>query len=124
MVNDRVAFQAAFNLAADVDTCPGAADASCLTPAQKNAPQKVFDGAKNTADRTLYANWPWDPGVAGQGWRFWKLDAGFAPLPFNTIIGAGAMCYIFTSPPDQPSLADGGVGYPTERSVNSAAGTS
>lgn len=111
MVNDRVACQAAFQLATDVDTCTGAPGAACLTAAQKGALQKVFDGARNTAGQSLYASWPWDPGVAGQGWRFWKLDAGFAPLPFNTIIGAGATGYIFSSPPDQPNLADGGVGY-------------
>jgi hypothetical protein len=51
------------------------------------------------------------PGIRGSGWRFWKLDAGFAPLPFNTVIGAGALGYIFTTPPDQPDLSDGGLGY-------------
>ena len=111
IVNDRVACQAAFNLDTDVPTCSGAADATCLTTAQKTALQKVMDGAKNSGGQSLYANWPWDPGIAGSGWRFWKLDAGFAPLPFNTLIGAGAMGYIFTSPPDQPNLADGGLAY-------------
>lgn len=111
MVQDRVACQAAFSLDADVPTCPGAAGPSCLTTAQKTALQNVFAGAKNGSGQSLYADWPWDPGVSGQGWRFWKLDAGFAPLPFNTLIGAGAMGYIFTSPPDAPNLADGGVGY-------------
>lgn len=111
MVNDRVACQAAFSLAGDVSTCSGAAASDCLTGAQKTALQKIFDGAKNTAGQSLYASWPWDPGVSGGGWRFWKLDAGFAPLPFNTIIGAGAMGYIFTTPPDAPNLSDGGLGY-------------
>jgi feruloyl esterase len=111
MVNDRVRCQRAFRLARDVPTCAGAPDPSCLTAAQKAALASVFSGARNSAGRSLYASWPWDPGIAGAGWRFWKLDAGFAPLPFNTIIGAGAMGYIFTTPPDQPSLTDGGLGY-------------
>lgn len=112
MVNDRAACQSAFNLATDVPTCTGAADASCLTAAQKTALQNVFAGARNSGGQSLYASWPWDPGVNGQNWRFWKLDAGFAPLPFNTLIGAGAMGNIFTSPPDKPNLAaDGGLGY-------------
>lgn len=111
MVNDRIACQAAFNLAADVPTCPGTFDGTCLTSVQKTALQKIFDGPKNTAGQSLYSNWPWDPGIAGAGWRFWKLDAGFAPLPFNTLVGAGSMGYIFTSSPDAPSLADGGLGY-------------
>ena len=111
MVNDRARCQQVFSLARDVPTCAGASDLSCLTAAQKAALANVFAGATNSAGRSLYASWPWDPGIAGAGWRFWKLDAGFAPLPFNTIIGASAMGYIFTTPPDQPSLADGGLGY-------------
>lgn len=111
MVQDRVACQARFNLAADVPTCTGTPDATCLSAAQKGALQAVFSGARNTAGQALYAGWPWDPGIAGQNWRFWKLDAGFAPLPFNTLIGAGAVGYIFTTPPDRPDLSDAGLGY-------------
>ena len=121
MVHDRVGCRAAFSIAADVPTCSGAPDASCLTPAQKTALQNVFDGARDSANRSLYASWPLDPGVSGQNWRFWKLDAGFAPLPFNTLIGAGAMGYVFSSPPDAPSLADGGLGYQLGFSMDTAA---
>ncbi|MED5622401.1 tannase/feruloyl esterase family alpha/beta hydrolase [Ideonella sp. BN130291] len=111
LVNDRAACQATFDLEADVPTCSGTPDGSCLTAAQKSALARVFGGPRNAAGQQLYATWPWDPGIAGAGWRFWKLDAGFAPLPFNTLIGAGAMGYVFTTPPDAPSLADGGLGY-------------
>lgn len=121
MVNDRVACQAAFSIANDVPTCTGAPDASCLTATQKNALQNVFGGARDSANRSLYASWPMDPGVSGQNWRFWKLDAGFAPLPFNTLIGAGAMGYVFSTPPDAPSLADGGIGYQLGFSMDTAA---
>lgn len=121
MVNDRVACQAAFSIANDVPTCTGAPDASCLTAAQKTALQNVFGGARDSANRSLYASWPMDPGVSGQNWRFWKLDAGFAPFPFNTLIGAGAMGYIFSTPPDAPSLADGGIGYQLGFSMDTAA---
>jgi pimeloyl-ACP methyl ester carboxylesterase len=121
MVNDRVGCQAAFSLANDVPTCSGVSGASCLTTAQKTALQKIFDGAKNSGGQSLYASWPWDPGIGGQNWRFWKLDAGFAPLPFNTLIGAGAMGYIFTTPPDQPDLSDGGLGYQLSFSMDAGA---
>lgn len=121
MVNDRAACQAAFSLAGDVPTCSGAPDASCPTATQKAALQNVFAGVRNTAGQSLYASWPWDAGVAGQNWRFWKLDAGFAPLPFNTLIGAGAMGYIFTSPPDAPDLSDGGLGYQLGFSMDTGA---
>jgi poly(3-hydroxybutyrate) depolymerase len=121
MVNDRAACQAAFTIDADVPTCTGAPDATCLSAAQKTALQNVFSGARNGAGQSLYASWPLDPGVAGQNWRFWKLDAGFAPLPFNTLIGAGAMGYVFTSPPDAPDLADGGLGYQLGFSMDTGA---
>lgn len=121
MVQDRVACQATFRLATDVPTCTGAPDGTCITAAQKRSLQAVFDGARNTAGQALYASWPWDPGIAGANWRFWKLDAGLAPLPFNTLIGAGAMGYIFTTPPDAPSLADGGLGYQLGFSMDTGA---
>ncbi|WP_423595257.1 tannase/feruloyl esterase family alpha/beta hydrolase [Roseateles sp. MS654] len=121
MVNDRVACQGAFSIASDVPTCSGAPDAGCLTAAQKTALQNVFGGARDSANRSLYASWPLDPGVSGQNWRFWKLDAGFAPLPFNTLIGAGAMGYVFSTPPDAPDLADGGLGYQLGFSMDTAA---
>ncbi len=121
MVNDRVACQGAFSIANDVPTCSGAPDAGCLTAAQKTALQNVFGGARDSANRSLYASWPLDPGVSGQNWRFWKLDAGFAPLPFNTLIGAGAMGYVFSTPPDAPDLADGGLGYQLGFSMDTAA---
>ena len=111
MVNDRAACQTAFNLATDVPTCTAGPAATCLTAAQKTSLANIFAGAKNSSGTSLYASWPWDAGISGQNWRFWKLDAGFAPLPFNTLIGAGAMGNIFTSPPDAPDLSDGGVAY-------------
>lgn len=111
IVNDRAACQSAFSLDSDVPTCSAEATGGCLSAAQKVALQRVFDGVKNSAGQSLYANWPWDPGIAGGNWRFWKLDAGFAPLPFNTLTGAGAVGYIFSTPPDMPDLTDGGLGY-------------
>lgn len=121
IVNDRAACQTAFNLDADVPTCASGSANSCLTASQKTALQNVFSGARNSTGQSLYASWPWDAGVAGQNWRFWKLDAGFAPLPFNTLIGAGAMGYIFTSPPDAPDLSDGGLGYQLSFSMDTGA---
>lgn len=111
IVNDRAACQSAFNLDTDVPTCSAEGTGGCLSAAQKAALQRIFDGVKNSAGQSLYANWPWDPGIAGGNWRFWKLDAGFAPLPFNTLTGSGAVGYIFATPPDMPDLTDGGLGY-------------
>ncbi len=121
MVQDQAGCQTRFSIANDVPTCTGARGEACLSAAQKTALQNVFGGARNSAGQSLYASWPLDPGVAGQNWRFWKLDAGFAPLPFNTLIGAGAMGYIFSSPPDAPNLADGGFGYQLGFSMDTGA---
>lgn len=121
MVNNRSACQSAFSLATDVPTCTGAPDGTCVSANQKSALLKIFAGPKNSAGQSLYATWPWDPGIAGANWRFWKLDAGFAPLPFNTLIGASAMGYVFTTPPDAPDLADGGMGYQMRFSMDTDA---
>jgi len=122
IVQNRTACQAAFDFARDVPACTGGATSNCLPTVQKNALQKVFDGVKNSVGQSLYTNFPWDPGVAGENWRFWKLEAApIAPLPFNTLIGAGAVGYIFTSPPDAPSLADAGLGYQLRFSMDTDA---
>jgi pimeloyl-ACP methyl ester carboxylesterase len=111
MVQATESCQLSFDFERDVPTCSEANMTACLTGAQKTALQNVFGGVRDGSGASLYAAWPWDPGVVGSGWRFWKLDAGFAPLPFNTLIGAAALGYIFTTPPDQPDLSDSGLGY-------------
>jgi len=121
IVQDGPGCQAVFDLEADVPTCAGAEAAGCLSAAQKAALRGVFGGARDSAGSSLYAGFPWDPGIAGAGWRFWKLDAGFAPLPLNTLIGAGALGYIFTTPPDRPDLSDGGLGYQLGLDLDGAA---
>ena len=122
IVQNRTACQAAFDFARDVPACTGGATSNCLSPVQKNALQKVFDGVKNSAGQSRYTSFPWHPGVAGGNWRFWKLEAApIAPLPFNTLIGAGAVGYVFTSPPHAPSLADAGLGYQLQFSMDTDA---
>ena len=111
MVNDVSACRTGFDLERDVPTCAGAPSAGCLSVAQKAALARVFAGVKNGSGQSLYSDWIYDPGIAGGGWRFWKLDSGFTPFPLNTLTGAGALGYIFTTPPDAPDLSDAGFGY-------------
>lgn len=100
LVQNAAACQAAFNLATDVPTCSGARDGSCLTSAQKTALQAIFDGARDSGGGALYAGWPWDPGIAGFGWRIWKLSAPFlGGNSLNATLGAGALAYVFSTPP-------------------------
>jgi feruloyl esterase len=61
--------------------CTGAADDSCLTPAQVKAVKKVYDGAKNPrTGEQIYTGWPRGSEGFGeaalQGWRQYLTDPG------------------------------------------------
>lgn len=80
-----------------------------LSQAQVSALEQVFDGARNSRGRELYAGWLWDPGIAAFGWRQWKIGPLFpgAPIPgnsgLNATLGGGALPFIFTTPPNSPT---------------------
>jgi pimeloyl-ACP methyl ester carboxylesterase len=120
IVADAAGCAEAFDFERDVPTCaePGP---GCLAAPLKAALAAVFGGVQSSTGASLYAPFPWDPGISGSNWRFWKLDAGFAPVPLNTIVGAGALGYVFTTPPDQPDLSDGGFGYQLGLDIDAAA---
>ena len=83
--------------------CKAGKDASCLSAQQVDALTRIFGGAKSKAGKALYADWPWDPGLAAPGWRVWKLgmpNAGRTNSAINLTLGAGALPYVFMSPPD------------------------
>jgi hypothetical protein len=91
-------------------TCPGAKTPDCLLPVQVSAMRKVMDGARSKDGRSLYSDWPWDPGIAAragqgvsQGWRQWKMGAYAAPTNSGLAValGGGAVSAVFTSPPIQ-----------------------
>jgi hypothetical protein len=81
----------------------GPAGTAALSAAQVTALEKVFDGARNSRGKSLYAGWYWDPGIAAGGWRIWKIGPLF-PAPGNTslnaTLGGGALPFIFTTPPN------------------------
>ena len=89
-------------------TCTGEKTPACLAPAQVAAMRKVMDGARGKDGRALYANWPWDAGIAGrtllgvsQGWRAWKIGpyASDVNNSRTILLGAGSASAAFTSPP-------------------------
>lgn len=92
IVSDVQACQSRFDLAADVPTCAGARDGTCLTAGQKSVLAKVFAGAKNSKGESTYSNFYWDPGVAGSNYAYWHYTA-------STQLDPGAVAFIFTSPP-------------------------
>jgi feruloyl esterase len=96
--------------------CKGPKRATCLSPAQITALQKVFAGARNSKGETLYADWAWDRGIGGklgeafnQGWRIWKMGAYDSATNSAIIAGLGAAAVSagFTTPP-VPVATSGG----------------
>jgi feruloyl esterase len=84
-------------------------DKACLSSEQVTALTRVFGGARTKSGKPIYADWPWDPGIAGAGWRVWKLgmpNPGRANSAINMTLGAGALPYVFTTPPETVAAAD------------------
>lgn len=97
--------QQVFNLS-DLQ-CAGDKDDTCLTAEQVTALDRAMGGPLNSAGEQLYVDWPYDSGLGGGDWRFWKLESGIPPwdgLPLIATLGAGSLSYIFTTP---PTLTDG-----------------
>jgi hypothetical protein len=100
IVADTKACQSAFSLAADVPTCSGARDGTCLSAAQKTAFGNIWGGARNTAGTPLYASFPWDAGLTAGGTTFWEFTAPIA-------LDSGAVGLIFQSPPANAATFNG-----------------
>lgn len=92
LVQDLAGCQTAFSVTDDVPTCSGARDGTCLTVEQKTVLAKIYAGAVNGAGAPLYASFPWDAGIRGGNWAFWKYTA-------STVLDPGAMAFIFQTPP-------------------------
>jgi len=92
LVQDVKACQAAFSLANDVTTCPGARDGTCLSAAQKTAIAPIFSGAVTSTGAAVYASFPFDAGLGAGGIAFWEFTAPVA-------LDSGAIGFIFGTPP-------------------------
>lgn len=91
--------------------CAGEKEPSCLSPAQVGALEKIFGGARSGAGMELYTGFPWDAGVGDPNpigsLRGWTLGNPALPVnsALNVTLGAGALAYIFVTPPvDTPDL--------------------
>jgi len=100
LVQDTKACQAAFDINRDVPTCAGARDGSCLTTAQKSGIAALFAGAKTESGKQIYTSFPWDAGLATNGWSSWKFNA---PIDRDS----GAVGLIWQVPPEDPATFDG-----------------
>jgi pimeloyl-ACP methyl ester carboxylesterase len=96
LVQDTAACQASFDLARDVPTCTGARDGSCLSAAQKSSIASLFKGATTGSGKTIYASFPYDAGLATNGWAGWKFA--------NSLnLDSGAVAFVWQVPPENPS---------------------
>jgi feruloyl esterase len=100
VVNDVIGCQTAFDPASVV--CDDGQNSGCLPAEQMAALERIHDGPTNSAGEQLYNSWYWDAGIAGNDWRFWKLESPIPPWeqkPLIAIMGAGSLAQIFTTPP-------------------------
>lgn len=62
----------------------------CLSTRKLTAIRKVFAGPVSRDGRRLYSSWPYDPGIAAPGWRFWRLGSAQMPA-LNVLITPAAI---------------------------------
>jgi feruloyl esterase len=74
----------------------------CLTPAQAQALEKIFAGARNSRGEKLYGSYTWDTGIASQAWRSMHLGTPNR-LPANATLGRDTLREFALTPPD-PTL--------------------
>jgi pimeloyl-ACP methyl ester carboxylesterase len=96
MVHRTTDCQSIFDLDADVPTCPGPRDGSCLSAAQKVAIGNIFAGGETTAGEPIYSSFPFDTGYTAGDANFWEF---VSPL----ILDPGAVGFVFGTPPANPA---------------------
>ncbi|MEJ2639369.1 MAG: tannase/feruloyl esterase family alpha/beta hydrolase [Desulfosarcinaceae bacterium] len=100
MVADLVGCQEVFDLSEL--TCEGDKLSTCLSPQQVAAMERSMGGPRNSAGEPLYSDWPYDGGMGGGGYRFWKIESGIPPwgnYPLIVALGGGSLSHIFSTPP-------------------------
>ncbi len=88
MVQSVAACQKAFDVKRDVPTCTAGRDGKCLSNLQKSTIATVFAGGKTSDGKSIYASFPYDPGLAAANWASWKYQNSQALDP-------GALSFIF-----------------------------
>jgi pimeloyl-ACP methyl ester carboxylesterase len=82
--------------------CKPGQNSACLPEAKVKALARIYDGTRNSKGERIYAAWPWDPGIAAPGWRFWRLGTPKTSPPNarNMTLIPGSIAYAFMSPPE------------------------
>lgn len=100
LVQDTGACQGAFDLERDVPTCSGERNGGCLSAAQKSGIAALFAGARTETGATIYTSFPYDAGLANNGWASWKFGS---PIDRDS----GAVAFIWAVPPEDPANFNG-----------------
>lgn len=77
--------------------CKRRGEKECLSAAKVKALRAAMAGPRGADGGPLYAAWPWDPGVAGPGWRAWMLDSAAPAVSDTARVDADA---VFDAPLD------------------------
>ncbi len=90
LIQDTLQCQTKFSIEADVPTCTGARDGTCLTAAQKVTVAAVHTGAKTAAGEAIYNKFWLDTGMAYGNWGVWKFVNSLAldPLAVGTVFSS------------------------------------
>jgi hypothetical protein len=93
-------------------TCAAGKTDRCLSTQQVAALTLSLSGPHNSRGQSLYADWPWDPGIAALPWRVWKLGIPGQMPAINILLGSPALSGLFLTPPrDIPATPEAGLAF-------------
>jgi hypothetical protein len=65
--------------------CGAGKTTGCLPPEKIEVIHKIFEGPHDRSGKPIYSRWPYNAGVASEGWRVWMTGTGSMP-PINVSI--------------------------------------
>jgi hypothetical protein len=85
--------------------CKEGQNGECLPIAKIDVLRRVFAGTKNSRGEVIYSAWPYDPGIAAEGWTAWRIGTPKAhpPNARNVTLIPGSIAYDFMSPAEKPT---------------------
>ncbi len=92
--------------------CKPGQSTKCLPQKKIDALKRSFGGARTSTGAALYSSWPYDAGIASEGWRMWKLGNSKTAQPnaLNAILGGASLRDYFVHP-FIPNLDQANVDY-------------
>ena len=80
--------------------CKGDKNDQCFSSGQISAMESSIAGPKDSRGNKLYSGWAWDPAIASEGWRSWKLSTSLTDTPNPKKAGSSTntIRYVFVTP--------------------------